>query len=653
MTESSLKLLFSPIQVGKITLRNRIVFLPHSNMFPLEQLPGEREVYYFGERAKGGVGLIIFAAQLVHPAGGISMINATNPKVVEGYKRITDKVHEHGAYMSAQLMHRGSFHTHTKADLEWRIPYGPSKRYWDGTITREMDHDDIRRSIEAYRLAAKHVKEGGFDGIEIRMNYGLPEEFVSTWSNQRTDEYGGTLENRMRFVGEVIDGVREEIGPDLIMDVRICADQVVPEGFGIEQGQEIARILAGTGKIDFINTSVGGRQWGIASAYVQGPYPFPLGFGADAAGAIKKAVDIPVIAQGRVNDPIQAEQILAAGQGDLIGMARGLIADPEFPNKAREGRLDDIRKCFAYHEVCQGRNAEYQPITCVHNPAAGREKDLGIGTIKPATVKKKVMVVGGGPAGLKMAEVAARRGHQVALYDKAEQLGGQINLATRLPYREHLGEVTSHLIHQVEKLGVEIRTGVDVTPEKIAAAAPDAVVVATGGLPFIPSIPGVDQDNVVTYWDVARDQGVRGDSILIYDLEGFWSAPAIAELLAGQGKKVHIVTPNKFVGTDIFPLTLMLWEQRVEGKGINRTIDAEVKAISGNTVTIFNPSWESQEQTIEGVDTVVLACGATPNDSLYKGLHGKVRELLMVGDCDAPLRVERGIYSAELLARAL
>ena len=653
MTESSLKLLFSPIQVGKITLRNRIVFLPHSNYFPLEQLPGEREVYYFGERAKGGVGLIIFAAQLVHSSGGIPMINATNPRVVEGYKRITETVHEHGAYMSAQLMHRGGFHSYTEAGLDWRIPYGPSSRFLDGTIIKEMDHDDIQRNLEAYRLAAKHVKEGGFDGIEIRMNYGLPEEFVSTWSNQRTDEYGGTLGNRLRFVREVIDGVREEIGPDLIMDVRICADQIVPGGFGIEQGQEIARILAGTGKIDFINTSLGGGHSGIGFAYVLGPYPFPLGFGADAAGAIKKAVDIPVIAQGRVNDPIQAEQILAAGQGDLIGMARALIADPEFANKAREGRLDDIRKCFAYHEVCLGRNGKRQPITCVHNPAAGREKDLGIGTLKPATVKKKVMVVGGGPAGLKLAEVAARRGHQVALYDKAEQLGGQINLATRLPYREHLGEVTSHLIHQVEKLGVEIRTGVDVTPEKVSAAAPDAVVVATGGLPFIPSIPGVEQDNVVTYWDVARDQGVRGDSILIYDLEGFWSAPAVAELLASQGKKVHIVTPYKFVGTEILPLTLELWEQRVEGKGINRTTDVEVKAISGNTVTIFNPGWVGQERTIDGVDTVVLACGATPNDSLYKGLRGKVRELLMVGDCEAPLRLERGIYSAELVGRAL
>ncbi len=654
MTDQSFKLLFSPIQVGKLTLRNRIVFLPHTNMFVQDQLPGEREVYYFGERAKGGVALIIFAAQLVHPSGGIPMVNATNPKVVERYKRITDMVHQHGAYMSAQLMHRGGSQAYSEEGLnEWTIPYGPSKRPWDGTMCREMDHDGIQRTLEAYRLAAKHVKEGGFDGIQVRLNHGLPEEFLSELSNHRTDEYGGSLENRLRLGQEMIAQVRDEVGPDMIMDVRLCADQAMPEGYGVETGQEIARMLAATGNLDFITTSVGGVGSEIGGAYIQGPYPLPQGFGVEAAAALKKAVDIPVVAQGRINDPIQAEQILATGQGDMVGLARGLIADPEFANKAKEGRPDDIRKCFAYHEVCQGRNGKRRPITCVHNPSAGREKELGIGTLKPASVKKKVMVIGGGPAGLKTAEVAARRGHQVSLYDKADQLGGQLNLAIRLPYRDHLGEVVSHLTHQVEKLGVEVHTGVEVTTEMVSEASPDTVVVATGALPFIPSIPGADQDNVVTYWDVARDRGVTGDSVVIYDIDGFWAAPAIAELLASQGKKVHIVTPFKFVGADIFPLTLMLWEQRVDGKGIARSPDSDIKAISGNKVTIHNPAWGGDERTIQGVDTVVLACGATQNDSLYTALLGKVKDLRMVGDCEAPLRVERGIYAAEILARAL
>ena len=445
-----------------------------------------------------------------------------------------------------------------------------------------------------------------------------------------------------------------ELGSDLIMDVRINADQVDPNGYGVEVGQEIARIMAGSGKIDFITTAIGGS--GVSSSrgvYIQGPYPLPQGYGVYASEAIKKVVDLPVVAQGRVNDPIQAEEILARGQGDLIGMARGLIADAEFPNKAREGRLNDIRKCIGYHEVCQGRNLRQRPITCVHNPAAGREKELGMGTLRPAPVKKKVMVIGGGPAGLKLAEVAALRGHQVTLYEKAEELGGQNNLAKRLPHREHLEEITDHVAGQLEKLGVEVRLGTEVTPEMVQASGADAVVVATGSLPMIPSIPGADQENVVTYWDVARDQGARGDTILIYDLQGYWPAAGAAELLAGQGKTVHIVTPQTSVGADIHPLTLLLWQQRVQGKGIISTTDATLKAISGNTVTLSSAREGDQEWTIDGVDTVVLACGAIPNDALYKSLKGKVKDLHIVGDCEAPLKLERGIYSAELLGRAL
>ena len=362
---------------------------------------------------------------------------------------------------------------------------------------------------------------------------------------------------------------------------------------------------------------------------------------------------MPVIAEGRINDPLLAEQILAEGKGDLIGMARGLIADPEFPNKAREGRLDDIRRCIGYQEVCQGRNAKRQPITCVWNPAAGREKELGIGTIKQATAKKKVTVIGGGPAGLKVAEVAARRGHQVILYDRGSKLGGQINLAQSLPYRDHLGEITEHLACQLQKLGVEVRSGVEVSPNMVFQTTADMVIVATGANPLIPTIPGVDQDNVVTYQDVARDGDARGDSILIYDRQGFWPALGVAELLLNSGKKVHIVTPHSYIGATIEYGTLWLWNQRVSGRGLKKTTDAIVKAIEGDCVTISMTHSPDEAWTVDGVDTVVLACGGIPNDGLYKALKGKVKALHLVGDCEAPLRLERAIYSAELLARSL
>ena len=655
MTSASLNLLFSPIQVGKFTLRNRIVFLPHSHNFPELALPGDREPEYFADRAKGGVALIIYGCQYVGATGSPAQANAGDPRVVDRYKRVTDMVHEHGAYITAQLMHQGSTVSSSDEGLDWLIPYGASTGSQGGTISREMDYDEIQRVIEAYRVAARNVKEGGFDGIQVRLNAGLTGEFTSAFHNKRTDQYGGRVENRLRLGLEIIDAVRDEIGPDLMMDVRQGLEESVDGGYGFEEGQEIARLVAATGKIDFITTAVGIAATAMGVVYLSGPHPLPVGYGVEAAAAIKQAVDIPVVAQGRINDPVQAEEVLAKKQGDLIGMCRGLIADPEFPNKAREGRLDDIRKCIAYHEVCQGRNAKRRQITCVYNPAAGREKELGIGTLRPANVKKNVVVIGGGPAGLKAAEVAARRGHRVTLYEKSGQLGGQINLAVRLPNRDHMEEIIFHLVHQVEKLGVEIRTGVGVTPAMVTSGSPDCVVVATGGLPFIPRIPGVDQGNVVTYFDVARDQGAKGDSVLIYDRQGYWPGASIVELLANQGKKVHIVTPSPMIGADIHPTTRLLWHQRIADKGIIQTTDASVNAISGGTVTLISPHWggESHQQTVDGIDTVVLACGSIPNDSLYRDLKGKVRDLRLVGECEVPLRLERSIYSAEILGRAL
>lgn len=655
MAGSALKLLFSPIQIGKVTLRNRIVFLPHGINFAIQDLPGEREAYYFAERAKGGVGLIIYGGQFVHQGGPWTHVNALDPNVVDRYKRITDMVHQHGSRIIPQILHLGSRHKESEAGLDWRMPYGPSQWHKEGTAVREMTHDQIKQVVEDHITAARHAKEGEYDGAEVRLNTGLLKEFISPIANRRSDQYGGTIESRMRLPLECINAVRSELGGGAIVGVRMCVDEVVPGGYGVEVGQEIARIVAASGQVDYINTALGAREpmGRVGGLYTTLPYPLPLGHGVYAATAVKQVTSIPAIAHGRINDPFQAEQILAEGKADLIGMARGLIADPQFPNKAKEGSLDDIRKCFGYHDVCQQRNNRDRPVTCVWNPSSGREKQLGIGTLKQAKVAKRVMVIGGGPAGLKLAEVAARRRHQVILYDKDKELGGQINLAVRLPYREHLGEIPGYLTQQLGKLGVEVHTGVEVTPAMVMSSGADTVVVATGSLPYVPPIPGVDQANVVTLWDVARDRGLKGNSILVYDLLGDQASASMIELLLDQGKKVQVVTPQAVVGAGILSETLLAWKRRVDGKPLVWIMEANVSAVSGNNVKVVSSLGTEREWTIGNVDTVVLACGGTPNDGLYRALGGKVSDLRIVGDCEAPLPVERSFYTAELLARAI
>ncbi|KKK46960.1 hypothetical protein LCGC14_3160020, partial [marine sediment metagenome] len=324
-------------------------------------------------------------------------------------------------------------------------------------------------------------------------------QFLSPISNKRSDEYGGSLENRCRLTVEVIDAVRAAVGADLPMGIRISADEFASVGLTGQESVEIARIFAATGKLDWIDVSAG-AYWSMAPIIVA-PMAFPPGFIVHLAAAIKQAVELPVFCVGRITDPLQAEKILEENQADVVGMTRALIADPELPIKAREGRLDDIRHCTGCM-YCVGRLYVNQPLACIHNPAAGRESWLGMGTLKRTESPKQVTVIGGGPAGLKAAEVAASRGHRVTLFERSSELGGQVRLAARAPTRADIEEVVRHLIVQCGRLGVELKTGVAVSADDVAAGGADAVVVATGCRPkrtfFAPlrleeiEVPGAD-----------------------------------------------------------------------------------------------------------------------------------------------------------------
>ncbi|MFX0199091.1 MAG: FAD-dependent oxidoreductase [Candidatus Hodarchaeota archaeon] len=645
--------LFTPFKIGPVTVRNRIGFPAHGTQFAdKDHLMDERYVEYQRARAKGGVGVIVAGMMNVmfncRDLFGIQEIY--DERVVPRLRQLAGAVHQEGAKVFVQLCHAGR---ETDTELTQLPVWAPSpipSTTLFRDVPKEMEIEDINEVVKAFSRATGFAKEAGLDGIEIHGASGyLVECFMSPYTNKRTDEYGGSLENRLRFPLEVIDAIRETVGNDLALGIRLPGDELVPGGNNLDDMVEIAQRLEATGSVDYISVSLGFYE-GIF-ALGMGMH-VPLGFLNPYAARFKEAVDLPIWVTLRINDPIQAEKILAEGQADLVGMCRALIADPELPNKARKGRLDEIRPCIACNQGCLGRAIKGKPITCVQNPAVGKEKEIG--TLDPAKTKKKVMVIGGGPGGMEAARMARLRGHEVVLYEKENDLGGQVNIATKVPIRKEFGGCTRYLIKQMEILGVKLNLGVEVTPEMIEQEAPDAVLVATGSTPSKPPLPGADQDNVLSVWDVLQEKVEVGEKVVVVDGgEAHWQCCGTAEYLADKGKKVEIITPLMVVGMELaatWDLTALY--MRLRSKGVVLSPNTALKEISGKTVVALD-IYANTERRIEGVDTVVLATGNQANNQLYRNLKGKVKELHVVGDCLAPRKAMDAIYEGYNVGRIL
>jgi 2,4-dienoyl-CoA reductase (NADPH2) len=379
----------------------------------------------------------------------------------------------------------------------------------------------------------------------------------------------------------------------------------------------------------------------------------PPGYTVYMTSAIRRRVKLPVIAVGRIKDPNQAEQILAQGHADLIGMVRALIADPELPNKALNGQEDSIRMCLSCNQDCIGRVGINRTIGCVQNPGAGKEKVWGIGTLRPASKPKRVLVIGGGPAGMEAARVSSLRGHHVILMEKEAELGGQVNVAAKLPYRAEFGDVTRNLVNAINGLEIDLRLSCEATPEGILKEGPDAVIVATGSCPQRPATSGCDQDNVFTVWEVLTGNISLGERVLIIDQVGFYQASGVAEQLSDQGKSVEVLSPSLYVGQNLGgTLDLEMWYQRSRKKGITLSPNYTLVGIEGNTVRAIH-NYSGQVREWQDVDNVVLAAPHQANEELYFALKGKVAGLYRIGDCLAPRRVDSSIREGHRIGRIL
>ncbi|MEM3759882.1 MAG: FAD-dependent oxidoreductase [Candidatus Bathyarchaeia archaeon] len=640
--ESRFPKLFEPINIGRMWLKNRIAMAPMATHFAKDGIITEQLINYYVKRAKGGAALIYLEAcyfDYMTGRGGPNRIHLHIDENIPKMRQLTDAIHEHNAKIVAQLNHRGRVgvlkHLSSYPVSASSVPYP----LYIGTPPITLSVDQILAIQKSLVNAVRIIMETGFDGVCIHAGHGyLIAQFLSPFTNKRKDIYGGNLDNRMRFLLEIIEGIKK-LNYDFPCIVRISVDEFVEGGLSLEEAKVIAQRLEEIG-VNLIAVSGGARdsiEWQVQ------PTAIPQGCFVHFASHIKKVVKIPVSVAGRIKNPEMAEKILLEGKADIIDMGRALIADPELPRKVMYGRIDDIKPCIGCLR-CFDMACNDMPIICSVNVEVGKEEVA----IKPANNPKRVLIVGGGPAGLEVARVTALRGHDVTLFEKKDELGGQLRLAAVPPYKKEIGDLLKYLVRQILKLGVKIKLREEVTAGSVFNEKFDVLVIATGALPVVPRIPGVHRKNVITAWDVLEGRPkVLGEKIVI--IGGGMVGCETADYLSEKGKNVTIIEMLSDVATDVGPVVRKLLLRRLAEKSVMILINSKVEKIEEGNVVIKT----FDKKVNIKADTVVLAVGAKPNNELVNSLKGKVPNLLAVGDCVKPQKILEAIHDSFKVAMTI
>ncbi|MGK2958848.1 MAG: mycofactocin system FadH/OYE family oxidoreductase 2 [Acidimicrobiales bacterium] len=652
--------LFTPLRLGPVTVDNRIIFSAHLTNYAEGGLPTEQHAAYYAARAAGGAGLIITEEHSVHPTDWPyeKLIHGFHREVIPGYKRITEAVHRHGVPIFAQINHNGG----QASSMYSRLPVWAPSPVADPMfreVPKAVTHGEIAEIIAGYAMVAGHCAEGGFDGIELQCSHSsIVRGFLSPATNHRTDTYGGSLDNRARILLEIVHAVRETIGRDLALGVRLCGDELIEGGTTIDEAVEVARMVEASGEVDYINTSIG-----VATAtlfMIEASMHIPPGYAMFIPSAIRKAVDLPVVGVGRFKDPIQADRALEEGHCDLVGIVRGQIADADFVAKARAGHTDDIRLCLSCNQECVGRMGLNRWLGCIENPSTGREAEIISAPVKPPLRPKKVLVVGAGPGGMQAAISAANSGHQVDIYERDTTPGGQVRLAASVANRAEFGDIIRNQVTECKRLGVNIHFGITVDAEFIATHQPDVVIVATGAEPERPwwAPPDVAKPQVVDVRDVLEGTSSPSGRVIVVDELGFHQATSVAELLADRGCSVEVITSGMVVGQDLgVTLDMEGWCTRAAAKDIDQLTDLVVTGIEDGKLNVMHHPTGRNE--LRDADWVVLAIPQAPVEALYFELSkaslqpGAGFVVHRVGDCVAPRRAHAAVVEGQQIGASL
>jgi 2,4-dienoyl-CoA reductase-like NADH-dependent reductase (Old Yellow Enzyme family)/thioredoxin reductase len=623
----ALDALFSAGSIGTMSLENRLIMAPMgTNYATWTGVVTDRMVDYFAERARGGVALVTVGFSYVHPTGRVSYYatGVHDDALIPGLRRLTEAIHAGGAKASIQIAHGGR---RCRSAITGTQPLGPSSLPCvGGDMPRELSAAELETVISWFVLAARRVRAAGFDALTLHLANGyLLQSFMSPYANRRTDRYGGSLEARARLPVEIVERIRQALGGDFPIIARLAVDDFIEGGVTLAEGERMAQWLEAAG-VDAIDVTAGIPE----SMYVIGPpMAMPKGFLASHARAIKAAVRIPVCVVGRINDPVLAEQLLRDGCADFICMGRPLLADPDLPNKARQGRLEDIRPCMGCNEGCFARLYSRLDVSCVVNPRVGRE---ALFPDVPAPRARRVLVVGGGPAGMMAALTAAARGHQVVLCERQARLGGQLLMGEVPPHKEEIRTLREHLTGQLAKAKVDTRLETTVTSDLVARVGADVVIVATGARPIPPAVPAVDA-TIVSAWDVLSGRKTVGSTVVV--MGGGEVGCELAEHLAAQDKDVVIVELLDDVALSMEPRARMLLVRRLRELGVEVLTQSRVVEVRGATVTYAQGGLTSR---IAGVETVVSALGSTSDNPLGEA-RGAGATVHFIGDCVKPRRI--------------
>jgi 2,4-dienoyl-CoA reductase-like NADH-dependent reductase (Old Yellow Enzyme family) len=645
--------LFAPLTLRQLTLANRVVMTPTSNVLARNRLPTEAQAAFYAARAGSGVGLIVSEGLRVHPTNcGAGSIGTFNPAVVAGLARIAERVHEHGVPIIGQIMHGGRQSHQHFPHLLWAS--ADVACAYSGYVPHAMTLAEVTQMRDHFVAGALRVQDAGWDGVELHAAQGhLVHQFLSPLANARTDRYGGDAERRLTFVLEVLAALRTRCGERFVIGVRLASSEFVDGGLDIAASAVIAGQLEARASIDYVSISQGNFMSIAAHIPDRRTPPHPY---IDQAKRVRQALSrVPLVAAARIRTPDEAQALLVDGSADLIGLTRPLIADPHWPNKARGGTPERIRRSI-YCNVCWHSITHANAIQCVHNPLAGREAELT--PIVPAPQAKHVAVVGGGPVGLAAAEAAARRGHRITLFERDQALGGQLHWAAVVPGDAELAEVTRYLAGEVRALGVDIRLGTAATVEGLAGQSFDAIVVATGSMlrrdaltqvVDVPTLAGVD----------VIEQRAKGTlpswrRVAVIDRDGYFATYAVTEMLAEAGIDVTFVTFQMSIGHDLPAANLTGVLGRLDALGVAFYCAHELARADREALRLRH-AYARREKRLPAVDAIVVAGGHRAADALFHALErvNVAATIALVGDAVAPRAIKDAIYEGHRIGRQL